>query len=270
MGGSLAAALKQNQLGEVAGVDVDAQAIAQALHRGLIDKGTTDYRDVVPVADVIILASPVRAIINLLPELGWLAKKGAIVTDLGSTKEEIVRQMDLLPETIQSIGGHPMCGKFEAGVEYADANLYSGKTFVLVPASRTTPATIETMEEIVRKCGGVPRTMNAREHDELVALTSHLPRILPVALLSLMQKNAHEAKWSLAGGNLERSTFLATNNPAMWLDILLTNSRNLTKALTDLGDELKIIAKQIDEGDEVTLQRTLENAHDAWLSQFAK
>lgn len=270
MGGSLAGALKQNQLGEVVGVDVDPRAIATALSRGLIDRGAMDYREVVPAADVIILATPVRAIINLLPEIGKLARRDAIVTDLGSTKEKILEQMDGLPETIQAIGGHPMCGKFEAGAEHADAHLFSGKTFLLIPSTRTTPATLEVMEEIVRKIGGVPRELNAREHDELVALTSHLPRILPVALLSLMQKNAHEAKWSLAGGNLESSTSLATNNCSMWLDILLSNSRNLTKALGDLCDELKIIAKQIDESDEVTLQQTLQNAHDVWVSQFGK
>src|SRR5688572_4101586 len=197
MGGSLAAALREGAVGEVVGVDQDARTVDAALRQGIIGEGHTSFREAVPSADIIILATPVQGIINLLPEVGEIAKEGAIITDLGSTKEKIVECMDALPERTLAVGGHPICGKFESGVEHADSTLYQGRAFVLTPGLRTTAAALEVMEELVRQVGGVPMRLRADEHDQLVAVSSHLPRVLPLALLSLVGRQGNDAIWSL-------------------------------------------------------------------------
>jgi prephenate dehydrogenase len=269
MGGSLAGALKKNNVGYVVGADINAQAVDTALSRGFIHQGCSSYREIVPAADVIILATPVGDIINLIPEVGKLAKAGAVITDLGSTKEEIVRRLDALPEQIHAVGGHPMCGKFEAGVEYSDPDLYVGKTFVLTPGVRTAQATLELLEELIQRIGGVSKQLDAGQHDQLVALTSHLPRMLPLALLSLIHKKDNEAIWSLAGGNLQSSTSLATNNISMWLDIISTNSHNLAATLRGLSQELEILARQIEEQNQNAIHERLQDAAESWSSHFA-
>ena len=270
MGGSLAAALKKNTDLEIAGADIDPLAIKTALDLGIIDRGYTDFREPVSSADIIFLAAPITAIIEIIPEVGRMAKPGAIVTDLGSTKEKIMNCLDALPAGIGAIGGHPMCGKFESGVEHADAELFRGKTYVLVSGLRTTPEVLKVMEDLIGKTGGIVRNLKAVEHDRLVSITSHLPRVLPLAILSLADKENTEDIWDLAGGNLRNSTLLADDNIRMWQDVILTNSQNLSKTIHDLCGELETLAGQIEKGDSDTVLEILEKARVDWNSHFEK
>ena len=125
MGGSLALALREARWAErLIGVDRDAAMLATAESAGAIDAGTTDLAAGVAAADVVLLATPVRTILRLLPEVGRHARPGALIMDLGSTKQQICRVMTGLPEGLEPVGGHPMCGKEVAGFGAAEATLF--------------------------------------------------------------------------------------------------------------------------------------------------
>jgi len=137
MGGSLAGALKKRSAcREVWGVARREETIKEAMRLGFINVGTCDLAEGVEQADLIVLATPVRTILELIPQAGSLAPAGCLLMDLGSTKARIVKAMEALPPHLQAVGGHPMCGKEASGIEAAGGDLYEGATFVLTPLRR--------------------------------------------------------------------------------------------------------------------------------------
>jgi len=269
MGGSLAAALKKANYALVTGVDENPETLRIAEERGFADRTSVDYKKVVSSADLIIFAAPVREIIRLIPEVALLAKKGAIFTDLGSTKQEIMKCMDALPETLFAVGGHPICGKFAAGIENAEAGLFRGKTFVYTPGLRTTPDIVKTIVDLINQIGGAAKELTAGEHDKFLAITSHLPRILPLAILAVAGKKDPETMRKLIGGNFKQSTFLAADNISMWLDIIITNSQNLVEVIQALRYELEELSTEIQRADYEELNRRLQKADDTWNELFS-
>ena len=260
MGGSLAGALRAH-VSRLVGVDRDEQAVAAALAAGVIDAGTTDFTTGVQTADLVILATPVRAILRLLAELPQARPDGCQVLDLGSTKQAICATMDRLPPPFAAIGGHPMCGKETAGFAAAAPDLYQGQTFVLCPTARTTPAVAATAAQVVNWIGAQALPMSAAVHDQIVALTSHLPYL---AAAALMRQTAAAAEmemgvWSVSGSGLRDTTRLAGTNPDMMLDILLTNRAAIVQRLQQYQNGLAQLQEMLQNGDEVRLR--------AWLVQ---
>ena len=138
MGGSLAAALKQaNACRRVVGVVRRRGAAALALEREWVDEASRNLADVLPEADLVVLATPVRTILELLPGVGNRVRPGCLVMDLGSTKAVVTQALRSLPEHVMVVGGHPMCGKEASGIEAAEASLFEGQVFVLTPLRRT-------------------------------------------------------------------------------------------------------------------------------------
>ena len=154
MGGSLALALREACWADrLIGVDRDAAMLAAAEAAGAIDSGTTDLAAGVVAADVVLLATPVRTILRLLPEVGRHARPGTLMMDLGSTKQQICRVMTGLPDGLEPIGGHPMCGKEVAGFASAEATLFHQRPFVLCPVSRTSSAALELARSLAQAVG---------------------------------------------------------------------------------------------------------------------
>ncbi len=269
IGGSFAAAMKLNALYiDVVGVDTDNSVVADALQRGLIDRGATVLLEVVADADLIVLATPVRQIIKILQQIGPLLKDGALVLDVGGTKEQVVSAMNALPVRVQAIGGHPMCGKSTSGLDKADATVFLDKMFILTPTARMSPATQAFAEHLVAAIGGRPLLLDAIQHDQVVALISHLPRILPLALIDTAQNAGGSLAWAVAAGGFRESTKKATDNVPMWLDVLLTNPRGIVSAIQALQEQLDGLAQQIATGDEESLRRKLERAATTWNDHF--
>jgi len=147
------------------------------------------------------------------------------VVDLGSTKREIVRAMDALPEDTLAVGGHPMCGKETSGVDAADPELYRGCRFVVVPTRRSTPEAVAWVRDLARALGANPVEMEAGRHDSLVAAISHLPYLVSAALMNTVDDLSRDddAVLELAAGGFRDTSRLAASNVTMMLDILTTN-----------------------------------------------
>ena len=261
MGGSLAVALKRRgDCREVWGVARRAETIEEAMKHGFIHVGTCDLAEGVEQADLIVLATPVRTILELIPQVGALATSGCLLMDLGSTKARVVEAMKALPPHLQAVGGHPMCGKEASGLEAAEADLYQGATFVLTPLQRISSEALMLAQELAETVGARPLLMDAERHDRLVAAVSHLPYLLSVSLVATAEEAAAEDEliWELAASGFRDTSRLAASDVTMMMDILLTNRAAVGETLSHFAHQLNTIADLLEAGDEEGLRSSME------------
>jgi prephenate dehydrogenase len=224
MGGSLALAWRATGWpAHVIAVNRSRPALEAALAAGAIEAGTTDLAEGVGAADVVVLATPVRTILQLLPEVGRLTRPGTLIMDLGSSKQQICTALAALDEHLQVIGAHPLCGKETAGFGAADAGLYRDRPFVLCPLPRTSPASVMLAERLALAAGARTLIADPLEHDRAVAAISHLPYTLAAALTRSVALRGDALAWSLAASGFRDTSRLAAADVDMMLDILLTN-----------------------------------------------
>ncbi|MEB2287221.1 MAG: prephenate dehydrogenase [Anaerolineae bacterium] len=232
MGGSLAMALR-GQVGRISAEDIAPDVIADAAAHGIIDGPGTSQE-----ADIVVLATPAHAILDLAPRLAL--RPGTLVIDLGSTKTRICQVLDGLPPGVLAVGGHPMCGLAENGYAHAIPTLYRGARFVLCETQRTTAEARLVAETLVRAVGAQPLWMDRARQDRLTALTSHLPHLLSFALMRLAMDGAAEdpALLELAAGGFDGATRLARTDAAMIVGMFSTNADQLRRAAAELRAHL--------------------------------
>ncbi len=261
MGGSLARALRQAYPRmTIYGLDRNRETVRQAARAGVINAGSTTW-DSFPGADFLILALPVRAIMCFLQEIGPTLAPGTLVMDLGSTKRDICRALRTLPAGVEAMGGHPMCGKEQAGWEASEETLFHHTTFVLCPLERTTPWALSVARELITTVGARPLRLTAARHDRLVATISHLPYLAASALLATADKVGREDPllWEVAANGFRDTSRLASSNVTMSIDILLTNIEPVLALLEQYEDALEQLKSALQSGNEEAL-RSLLNA----------
>jgi len=263
MGGSLAMALKQRNIcrGVVALVRRD-EAVRAAEATGVVNYATTDPAQALPEADLVIFSTPVRAIIRQMGEWASLYKPGAVITDMGSTKQKIVRAMATLPPGVHPVGSHPMCGKEQAGLDAAEATLFEGAPWIVTPLERTPPAATRLIFDLAEAVGAKPRLLAADRHDKLVAAISHLPYVLSTTLVLTAQSVAADdpAVWEVAASGFRDTSRVAASDVTMMLDILLTNRTAISQMLDLAQSQLAQLAEALAAEDEETLRKLLEQA----------
>jgi prephenate dehydrogenase len=236
----------------------------------MLDRGTTDLESGVRQADVVILATPVRVIMQQLAELGPLLPTGCLLMDLGSTKAEIVAEMARLPEHVQPLGGHPMCGKEVSGIEAADPALYKGYTFILTPLPRTSEEALDLGRELVEAVGAHALVLEAERQDFLVGTVSHLPYLLACALVGTADAttSADPAAWEIVAGGFRDTSRVAGSDVTMMLDILMTNREKVLKAVGTCQAQLQALARLLEAGDEDKLRAALSAIRATRLEMF--
>lgn len=253
IGGSVALALKQSQSGySVACIDLPERlpAIRAA---GVADEiGTPDdLSRHVPESSTVFLATPVQAVVEMLARLGPFLREGTIVTDVGSTKKFIMAQaQSLIPPGVHFIGGHPMAGSESSGVEAADPLLFSDRVYVLCPYPDTPPEALLSLMDLVEKLLALPVTIEAEEHDRIMAVISHLPQLISIALMHTAQLEdaGHAMLDKLAGRGFLDMTRLAASDYGVWKGILETNSDAIEGALDRFGRSLSWLRQAVFEG----------------------
>lgn len=251
MGGSFAAALRGQCL-SVLGVDQHQDIIDCAVERGYVDGGTTNVVAGVQNADIVVLATPVRTIIELLPAIGSHLRPGCMVMDLGSTKAQILEVMEDLPSHIQPLGGHPMCGKEISGIDAVDSDLYRDRTFILSPLPRTSPETLELGKSLACAAGAVPLIVEGKRQDFLVGTLSHLPYLLACALVRTADKTTSPdpLAWKIIAGGYRDTSRVAGSDVTMMLDILATNRDEVLRAVDVYVAQLRHLQELISRGEE--------------------
>lgn len=275
MGASLCMDLKQRNLcREVRGVTRSTSTILRSFHENAVDLATTDLNSGVSGADIVILSTPVRAIVAMLERLGPVLWPGTVVMDMGSTKAEICAAMDRLPASVQPIGCHPMTGKETAGYAAAESGLYAGAPWVLTPLPRTRPETVELASELASAIGACPLVLQPERHDRLVAAISHLPFLLASALVHAVADTGEtdETVWSLAAGGFRDTSRVAASDTQMFLDILMTNRQAVLAQIDALDGHLHELRALLAEPDEDGLRAKLarsQKLRTAWQQKSA-
>ncbi len=265
MGGSLAKALR-GQAKQIVGVDRHAATRQLALTSGAVDIVTGDLASGLKTVDLVILATPVHTILQILADLPRLKPQGCQVIDLGSTKEEICAAMSALPPSFSAIGGHPMCGKETAGFHAADPDLFRGQTFILSPSGRTNDQIEERSLSLIDQIGATPMFLPADEHDQLVAVVSHLPYLLSAALIHRAAEMKDDRVWPISASGFRDTTRISGSDPRMMLDILLTNREPILAQLAQYQADLDRVKELLDENNQAALASWLEEAQQAYIA----
>lgn len=269
LGGSFGMAVrKAGVANRVAGVDLDPVTLERARARGAIDEGFLDLAEGVAAADVVVLATPVRSILEMLPVLTPVLGRETILFDLGSTKEAIVCAAAGLAGITRYVGGHPMAGTEHSGIEHADDGLLRGATFALVPPPEVDEGAVDLLTDLVRRIGARPVVISAERHDRIVAVTSHLPYLLSVVLALAAESMARreDRLGAFTASGFRDTTRLAASNVRVMADICLTNRRPLLRAVEEARRLLDDLAAQIEQGNETELVRMLTRAKDGRAS----
>lgn len=240
----------------VIGVD-DKTVLEQAMVRHAIDIAADDLV-VIAEADLVILASPVRQNILLVAELARHIKGSAVVTDVGSTKSEIVAASQHLPDRLTFVGGHPLGGAPRGGFQHARGDLFRDRPWLLTPADDSSEEAVSQLRDFAAGLGAVPHVMRADEHDRVLAFLSHLPQITASALMHVVGNSIGAEGLRLTGRGLADTTRLASSPPDIWRDICATNSDDVATALDKLIIELQAIKDDLDKGKAIT--RVFESA----------
>jgi prephenate dehydrogenase len=255
IGASLGMAVKQ-QWPSALLIAVDRKdVIESAMRRHAADIGGDDLV-MAAEADLVVLAAPVRTNIRLLGELAECVPGEALVTDVGSTKREVVEAARALPERLRFIGGHPLAGAAAGGIVAARADLFRGRPWILTPGEPHGHTALE-LKAALEAIGAQVQMLSPEAHDALVAYLSHLPQLVATALMHVVGAEAGADGLALAGRGLRDTTRLAASPPDIWADILATNHDNIGPAVDRLVAALRRLQAGMDPAD---LIRTFESA----------
>ncbi|MDA8145526.1 MAG: prephenate dehydrogenase/arogenate dehydrogenase family protein [Thermaerobacter sp.] len=246
VGGSLGMALRRKGLcRQVVGVDTSRKVLEQARAAGAIDAGGTDLARGLAGAELVVLAAPVAACLELLPRVAPLLAPGAVLTDVASTKGAILeRAAAVLRPGQDFVGGHPMSGSEKSGLAGADPFLFQDAPYLLVPAPGCSPAGVAKVRSMAEGVGARPRVLEAAQHDRAVAAVSHLPHLTAAALVNAVAAGEEDGL-ELAGGGLRDTTRVAGGDPALWREILATNAAAAGEALEGMMRELEAFRRDL-------------------------
>ncbi|MEW6574067.1 MAG: prephenate dehydrogenase [Bacillota bacterium] len=252
IGGSLGMALKRLRLAEeVVGIGRNAEKLQLAVEVGAVDRVTADLKSVTGAA-VVVVATPVSAVIPVVAEAADYFEAGAIVTDVGSVKAAIVDALQPVARAhgFHFVGGHPMAGSERTGVKSADPYLFENAYYILTPTPETDRSAVETVAKMAVAVGARVIELDPGEHDLYVAAVSHLPHCVAAALVNTIAGlPEREAVLPLAAGGFRDTTRVAAGDPEMWRDIVVANREAILGMIGKYQAELALLAALIRTGD---------------------
>ena len=274
IGGSFALALRRaNVVGEVVGFGRSQTTLEQARSLGIIDRIGVDLAAEVNDADLVLLATPVGQMAELMARIAPHLGTQTLVTDGGSTKSDVVAAAyaNLGDKVAQFVPAHPIAGAELSGAAAAKADLYVGKKVVLTPLCENSIESIAYVKSAWQECGAVVSELTAQQHDEVFAAVSHLPHLLSFALVhDLARRDNRDQLLSFAASGFRDFTRIAASSPEMWRDICMANRGALLDELGSYMEELETIHEALAEGDADKLQEIFSLARDLrgkWTQQ---
>jgi prephenate dehydrogenase len=255
IGGSIGMALRQRNLAKhIVGIDRQQVILRVARRVGAITHTTIDLNKGVAEADLIIVCTPAGRIVEHVRQAAQHCPERTLLTDVGSAKQVIVEALDNgLARGCRFLGGHPLAGSEKTGANNASADLFDGRVAVLTPTKNTRAEDFDLLEEFWQALGAVVVQMSPEEHDQALALTSHLPHAAAAALALAVP----EKYFRLSGRGLPETTRLAASDPELWRQILTLNRDNVLTALEQYGARLAALHAALRDGNEDELTRFL-------------
>jgi len=260
LGGSIGLAARKFRLaGEIAGFVRRKKTIADCEKFSATDFATTDLLAAVSNSDLIILCTPLAQMLSLTEQFLPALKRGAIVTDVGSVKADVVRELENLihKSGAHFVGSHPMAGAEKTGVCAARADLFQNAVCVLTPTKKFNAAAVRKVDQFWKSLGACVLKLPPEQHDLFVSRTSHLPHVVAATMANLVLNPANPKTQSqLCASGFRDTTRIASGSPEMWRDIAIANRKNLAKSLDAFIADLQ------------KFQRTLKNADARAISKF--
>lgn len=265
IGGSIGLALKKAKaVRKVIGIPRREETIKQALEMNAIDEGSLDIK-AAGQADIVFLCTPIHLIIPKLKEVVPHLKKGAIVTDVASSKYEIVKQAQrIVPKSVFFIGGHPMAGKEKVKLEHAQADLFENRVWILTQDGKTSKSALDYLGGIISKTGARILNIDPKIHDHAVAAISHLPLVVAAALVNTVAHAGTGQKEMIecASSGFRDTTRVASGDPELGIDIFLSNQWQVLNEINAFKGQLSVLEKAIKSGNKHQILTLLKRAKD--------
>ena len=265
MGGSLGLALKTRGFaGRVTGYTRSAERRQTALARGAVDEVFDTPQAAVRGADVVVYCAPILAIPPLVRETLGDVKPGAILTDVGSTKDDLARELTAVVQRAGAVflGSHPIAGSEKQSIDAARPGLYEGATVVITPTGDEPDGVVAAVESLWKGTGALVYRMSPGDHDRMLARTSHLPHVAAALLVAAVARGG-VAVSEFCGSGFRDTTRVAEGAPEIWMDILATNRAAVADELRALRAEIDLFIAGLDHSDLPALQRVLSEARQA-------
>jgi prephenate dehydrogenase len=270
IGGSLALALKERSLAKVVfGYGRDQSRLEEAQKSNIIDAFSTNIKEAIDEANIVVIATPVGTFKDILHQIEPLISSNVIITDVGSTKSDIVNIVNdvLRDKSSYFIPAHPIAGKERSGFEVSDSKLYDGKKVIITPQETNSPESIDVIDQMWKNVGADVDFMSAESHDNLLGMTSHLPHMLAFSLVNyLVDQNPNASIY--AGGGFKDFSRIASGDAIMWRDICLQNKNQIMNHLKGYQSTLDDLLEAINDEDSEKLGQlftTAKKTRDSWL-----
>ena len=273
LGGSLALAAKERKLANrVHAYARRAETVAEARARHAADLATTNLKEAVQGADLVVLCTPLSQMGELASQMRLFLRSGAIVTDVGSVKAPVVAELEPLLRSakVEFVGSHPMAGSERTGLTASRADLFDQAVCLVTPSAGVSPSAISAVEQFWRDLGACPLRMSPETHDDLVSRSSHLPHVVAAELANYVLSPVHPKEQAMVcGPGFRDTTRIASGSPEMWRDIALANRKNLARVLGVFIEDLQEFQFVLERGDAKAIEEFFANAkqrRDQWRS----
>ncbi|WP_442482016.1 prephenate dehydrogenase [Aeoliella sp. SH292] len=256
LGGSIALAARERRVaGTIVGIGRSPAKLANLVSQGMLDRVATSLADGVATADLVIVATPVDLVAETVADVRKSAPASCLITDVGSTKHDIVAQVvaSSMGSHGQFVGSHPLAGDHRSGAEFSRANLFVGRTVVVTPDASSDAEAVSQICEFWKALGARVVEMSPAEHDQAVALTSHLPHAVASALASATPAEVRQ----LVATGWSDTTRVAAGDAALWRQIFLANRPQVLAALDQFNQHLALLRAAIEAGDGAKLEQLL-------------
>jgi prephenate dehydrogenase len=259
LGGSIGLALRSRRLADqVVGIGRRASRLRWARLRGAVTSTTTQLAQGVAAADLVVVCTPVEQIVEFVMLASAACSPGTLITDVGSTKEQIVTSLDRrladgARNRVAFVGSHPMAGSERSGVEHARADLFEGRVVIVTPSYRTRPEACRTIGRFWKSLGAKVLYMTPSSHDRSVGAVSHLPHLVASALATATSPR----DLPLAAGGWQDTTRIAAGDAELWRQILLDNRLHVLKSVDKFAKVLSSLREALERNDKARLAQLL-------------
>ncbi len=264
IGGSIAKALRERtKVREIIGLDTNVNALKMALKENTITTGMASPGSRVYDSDIIFICTPVEAAIEYIDLLKDKVGPQCIITDVASTKAKILAHVNSLDRDLCFIGGHPMAGSEKEGYASSYSHMFENAYYALTPSKSAGMEKIKLMTGLIKSLGAIPVELGAAEHDRITAAISHVPHIIASALVKLVMDSDRQGKMQLlAAGGFRDITRIASSNPVMWENIIMSNKEQVLALVEDYIRVLDNISHQIKDNQSGPIRNFFKESRD--------
>jgi prephenate dehydrogenase len=265
IGGSLARALHERTgVRDITAINREMDSIELAIKDGVISRGFREINQIVYDSDIIFICTPVKHSIQYINQIYGKVNNDCIITDVGSTKAELIEYVNSLENPPCFIGGHPMAGSEKTGYGASFPHLFENAYYILTPSNSSSDSHIRVMSELVKSIGGIPVVLDAEEHDRITGSISHVPHVIASALVNMVKHtDSTDGKMQmLAAGGFKDITRIASSSPEMWESIILSNQKEVELILNNLIGILGEFKQYIKNNDCKNINEFFKSAKD--------